>query len=94
MLRRILACYDISDTKRRTKVSDLLAGCGVRANYSVFELTISDTKLRKLEQELSKIIKPKTDSLRIYHICENCLMKSKTLCDEAEPFMLADNVIF
>jgi CRISPR-associated protein Cas2 len=93
MLRRVLVCYDIPDTKRRTKIYDKLSEYGIRANYSVFELTISDTKLKKLESELLALIKPKSDSLRVYYICENCLMKSHVLGAEAEPFMPSNSVV-
>ncbi len=56
-------------------------------------ITISDTKLRTLENKLQKLLKPKEDSLRIYHICENCLFKSKVLCDENPPFLPKESLI-
>ena len=71
----------------------MLEGYGVRVNYSVFELIINDTKLKKLQTELQKILKSKEDSLRIYHICENCLYKSKSLCDDKEPFLPLETLI-
>jgi len=93
MLRNILVCYDTPSTKRRNKIADLLKGYGSRVNFSVFELLINDTKLKKLELELSSLLDTKHDSLRIYHICENCLLKSKVLCDEKEPFFPAETIV-
>ncbi|MGD9596231.1 CRISPR-associated endonuclease Cas2 [Wolinella succinogenes] len=93
MKRNILVCYDTPSTKRRTKISDLLSKYGTRVNYSVFELLINDTKLKSLEAKLLSLLKPKEDSLRIYHICENCLYKSKSLCDDKQPFLPSESLI-
>lgn len=92
MRKNLLICYDTPSTKRRNKIAALLDGYGYRVNYSVFEVSANDTKLKKLETELAKLMNQKEDSLRIYHICENCLMKSKVLCDEIEPFIPRDAI--
>ena len=75
---KYIVCYDISNDKRRTKLSDILEGFGVRVNYSVFEIELSEAKRETLlnEIELKKLIHKKYDSLRFYHICENCVPKS------------------
>ena len=80
--------YDISNDKRRTKLSDLLETYGVRVNYSVFEIELNQTKLNKLlyEIELKKLINKKYDSLRFYHLCKNCAAKSFDIRDREEPF--------
>jgi CRISPR-associated protein Cas2 len=41
---KYVVTYDISIDKRRTKLSDLLEGYGVRVNYSVFEVELSEAK--------------------------------------------------
>ncbi|MBD3841786.1 MAG: CRISPR-associated endonuclease Cas2 [Campylobacterales bacterium] len=74
--------YDISNDKRRKKVSDLLEGFGYRVNFSVFEIIVNQTKLNKIKKELAKKINKKEDSIRFYHICENCIPKSFELCDK------------
>ncbi len=80
--------YDISNDKRRTKLSDLLGTYGVRVNYSVFECELNQTKLDKLlyEIELKKLINKKYDSLRFYHLCKNCVPKSFDIANRADPF--------
>lgn len=93
MKRNILICYDTPSPKRRTKIANILSKYGTRVNYSVFELIISDTKRNNLEKDLLSLLKPKEDSLRIYHICENCLYKSKSLCDDKEPFLPPESLI-
>ena len=85
---KYIVTYDISNDKRRTKVSDLLEAYGVRVNYSVFEIELNETKRNQLlyEIELKKLINKKYDSLRFYHVCENCLLKSFEVANREDPF--------
>ena len=85
---KYLVTYDIINDKRRKKLSDLLEGYGVRVNYSVFEIELSETKREKLlhEIELQKLINKKYDSLRFYHLCVNCIPKSFEVGNREEPF--------
>ena len=85
---KYIVTYDISNDKRRTKLADLLEGYGVRVNYSVFEIALNETKRNKLlyEIELKKLINKKYDSLRFYHLCENCLSKSFEIANREDPF--------
>jgi len=83
-----VVAYDITNDKRRKKLSDLLETYGVRVNYSVFEIELNETKKEKLlyEIELKKLINPKYDSLRFYHICQNCIEKSFDIANREDPF--------
>jgi CRISPR-associated protein Cas2 len=85
---KYVICYDISNDKRRTKLSDLFGKYGARVNYSVFEVELNQTKLDNLlyEIELQKLINKKYDSLRFYHICENCVPKSFDVGNRENPF--------
>jgi len=88
-MQRVVIVYDISNNKRRKKISDLLEGYGIRVNRSVFECQFKTQKIRtKLTKELSKLLNPKIDSLRIYTVCQNCMVTSKGVCDEPQPFEL------
>ncbi|MCI7765409.1 CRISPR-associated endonuclease Cas2 [Helicobacter sp.] len=82
----ILITYDISNDKRRNKVSALLEGYGSRVNFSVFECILTQTKLDKLTQEIQNLI-TKTDSVRFYYICQNCIKKSFYIGKEIEAVM-------
>lgn len=85
MIRLVIA-YDISDTKRRNKVGELLEGYGVRVNRSVFECVLKNTAIQsRLERELSALLEP-DDSLRIYRLCSKDVEASKALTDEPDPF--------
>ena len=83
-----LITYNVSNDKRRTKLSIHLDKYGTRVNYSVYECELNQTKLDKLlyEIELKKLINKKYDSLRFYHICKNCKPKCFELTRRADPF--------
>ena len=83
---KYLITYDIENNKRREKVSDELEAYGYRVNYSVFECELNQTKFKKLKTKLEELINKKTDSLRFYHICENCTSKSFELCNREDIF--------
>jgi len=48
-----------------------------------FHLTFGNANI---EDELLKLLEPKEDSLRFYHVCQNCAEKSWSLGDEPAPF--------
>ncbi len=86
-MQRYVVAYDISDDKARRKVGEALEAYGKRVNYSVFEIQVkSKSQKDALELEVLKLLKPKVDSLRFYHICENCAKKSWSLGNEPAPF--------
>ena len=80
--------YDISNDKRRTKLSTLLDMYGTRVNYSVYECELNQTKFHKLlyEIELKKLINKKYDSLRFYYIHEKAMPRCFEFSDRADPF--------
>ncbi|MDK2063487.1 CRISPR-associated endonuclease Cas2 [Aliarcobacter butzleri] len=83
---KYLITYDIENNKGRKKVSDELEAYGYRVNFSVFECELNKTKMKKLIQKLEELIDKKKDSLRFYHVCENCVPKSFELCNREEIF--------
>lgn len=58
--------YDIPNDKRRRKVAKVLEGYGRRAQYSVFECDIDETKRARLEVMLLREIDPTEDDIRFY----------------------------
>ena len=83
---KYLITYDIENNKRRKKVSDELEAYGYRVNFSVFECELNKTKMKNLVKKLEELIDKKKDSLRFYHVCENCIPKSFELCNREEIF--------
>ena len=66
-----LVSYDIRDPKRWRKAVKLVAGCGQRVQYSVFECEVDPAQWVKLRARLLKEIDPTTDSLRFYQLGAN-----------------------
>ncbi|WP_418179153.1 CRISPR-associated endonuclease Cas2 [Aliarcobacter lanthieri] len=87
---KYLVTYDIENNKRRKKLSDELEAYGYRVNYSVFECELNKTKLKKLIQKIEELVDKKSDSVRFYHLCENCIPKSFELCQREEIFETKD----
>jgi CRISPR-associated protein Cas2 len=87
---KYLITYDIENDKTRKKISDELEAFGYRVNYSVFECELNQTKLKRLKEKLEELVDIKTDSLRFYHVCENCIPKSFELCNKGEVFEKQD----
>jgi len=83
-----VVAYDITNDKRRKKLSDLLDTYGTRVNYSVYEIELNETKYNKLIGEIhtKKLLNEKYDSIRFYHICQNCLPKCTELSNAPDPF--------
>lgn len=90
-----VVAYDVTNDKRRKKLAEHLEKYGTRVNYSVFEIELNRTKYLKLldEIEQKKLINKKYDSVRFYHICENCLTKSFDLSNAPDPFEIKEMFI-
>ena len=87
--------YDIQNSKRRKKLSELLQMYGVRVNYSVFELDITKKELKNIMTQIkeNKLLKKKIDSIRFYYLPLNSVEKSFELGNRFEPFELNYNAI-
>jgi len=82
-----LVTYDISDDKKRTKLSTILDEYGNRVNFSVYECTLTKREHNILQEKIKSLkILNKFDSIRFYHICKNCIDKSFELGNIDEPF--------
>ena len=76
----ILIVYDISVDKRRTKLHDALLDFGTPVQYSVFVCLLEAPEVVKLKGKVKRIIRPKTDNVRYYYLCQDCLGKAETTC--------------
>ena len=84
---RVVVIYDITNNKKRRLVSDILEGYGTRVNKSVFECELKSEKQKQhLIKELKAIFDPKTDSIRIYKLCQTCIANALELGKHPEPF--------
>ena len=82
---KILAMYDITCDKKRTKVEKLLSSYGYRVNYSVFEIECSASQYRRVIEELLRLTS-KEDNVRIYPLTADTLKRSFRLHHHKGPF--------
>lgn len=66
----LLVAYDITDDRRRTRVTKLLARHGRRVQYSVFVLP--DATAEEIAAEVTPLILEKEDNVRIHPLCATC----------------------
>lgn len=76
--------YDITDDRRRQRVSTLLEDYGVRVNYSVFECELGAPEFEALYNRLKQLIRRRTDHVLFYRLCESCRPRKAEL-GRAEP---------
>ncbi len=75
----ITVSYDITDNKRRTRLSKTLLDFGERVQYSVFECNLTGKQLLLLENQIEKIVNKHKDTVRIYRFCDACKEKLKII---------------
>jgi CRISPR-associated protein Cas2 len=66
-----IVSYDITDDRKRLKVSNTLLDFGTRVQYSVFECIMDGSRLDEMTAKLGRIISDE-DSVRIYALCAKC----------------------
>lgn len=54
-MKRFFLAFDISDDKRRSKLTRILENYGTRVQYSIFEFSLSPAKELTLMKDLSKL---------------------------------------
>jgi CRISPR-associated protein Cas2 len=69
--QKFLVTYDISDDKKRGRVSNILSKFGERVQYSCFEIECSENELKELLNCLESIIDDSTDSIFFFPITKN-----------------------
>lgn len=66
--RRWLIAYDVCEPRRLARVHRLLTRAAVPVQYSVFVTSGSQAQLRQLAQQISALIDPAADDVRMYPI--------------------------
>jgi len=72
-----LVCYDISDDRVRSQVSERLLDFGTRIQESVFECLLDSRQYERMIAALDRIRLAELDEVRIYKICSNCVKAVK-----------------
>lgn len=82
---RWVISYDIVDDRRRRRMARVLESWGIRVQYSIFECDLTPEDQRCLSERLQECLDVKTDSLRWYPLCNNCLIKVASLGGGVSP---------
>lgn len=73
-------CYDISDDRRRRRISSILEDKMTRVQYSVFEARLNTRTAKTLSKRIEKLLES-GDSLRVYVVGANGEKRSATFGD-------------
>jgi CRISPR-associated protein Cas2 len=71
----VVVAYDITNNRRRKRVSDRLCRDGSRVNLSVFEVLVTESNLKRLRADLTGLMQPGTDTIIYYLICLDCIAR-------------------
>ncbi len=74
-----LAAYDISDPKRLRKVARTLKSYGIRAQKSVFECSLPESKAEEMMEKVDSIISDDADSFRMYPLYNDAIYRQCAL---------------
>lgn len=81
-----LIIYDLPDdkaaNKRRNRLHKMLSGYGQWTQYSVFECFLTATQFARLQVQLERLIKPATDSVRLYVLDAGAVKRTLTYGSE------------
>lgn len=78
----VVVSYDISDDRRRLKVSKQMENFGRRVQYSVFECELTAEQLKTLKSRLKPHLKKREDSVRFYYLDEHDVKRIEVLAGE------------
>ena len=86
--------YDISETKKRTKVAKSCKGYGLyRVQKSVFLGTLNKNEIDEIALRCRDIIDLENDSLYVFPMCEDDFKKVKLLGQAFDKKMVTDEVL-
>lgn len=74
----VVVAYDIPDDRRRERLHKLLLGYGTPVQYSVFECLLGEKELARMKRAVRRVIKPRLDHVRYYHLCGACQGRVET----------------
>ena len=86
----IVVTYDLTSDKRRTKLHNLLKDFGTPVQYSVFECLLESKEIEQMKRRVRRVIKPRLDQVRYYHLCATCQGRIETTLASVEVVKEAD----
>lgn len=84
-----LICYDVSKSRHRRNLANLLLDHGTRVQKSAFECEFkTHAKLGAFLTKARQHINPDTDTLRVYRVCGSCRVEVVAVgLDFAQPVL-------
>lgn len=89
----VVIAYDIVKDKQRNKIAKLLEDIGIRINFSVFECMLTSTQFADVQNEISKYVDKKTDTVVYYTLCVDCFAKIIVQPNNRKPFINSTNIV-
>jgi len=74
----VVVTYDLPNDRRRTKLHNLLEDYGTPVQYSVFECLLEEKEIKEMKRRVRRVIKPRLDEVRYYHLCAACQARIET----------------
>ena len=89
-----LICYDITNDRRRDRVSRLLEGYGMRVQKSVFECVLTPDQYELLQKrfQTKRYLNPNEDQLRFYPLSPR--HRKMVLLLGLQPHRQVDDAVF
>jgi CRISPR-associated protein Cas2 len=87
-----LICYDISESKKRTKLANKLKDFGVRVQKSVFEAYLTEDRCKEMVELVSPFA-TENDSIRIYPLTQSSYKSKKMFGSQYNYSPLKDIII-
>lgn len=89
-----LICYDITNDRRRDRVSRLLEGYGMRVQKSVFECVLTPDQYELLQKrfQTKRYLNPNEDQLRFYPLSPR--HRKMVLLLGLQPLRQVDDTVF
>lgn len=86
--------YDITENKKRAHVSKLCKNYGLyRVQKSAFLGTLNSNELESITLECQENIDPKTDSVYVFPLCNDCFKKIKLLGESFDKALITDELV-
>lgn len=67
--------YDISNNRRRSRITKVIEPHGVRVNFSVFECMLTYREKQALKEKIEKLMLLSKDKVIFYPLCLDCFSK-------------------
>ena len=78
--RHYVIAFDVSNDRRRRKLTKILLNYSYRVQFSVFEMHLKDSSVKdKMEKEIAAIVSPDEDSVIIYEFGSDAWNKKTTI---------------